>query len=238
MINFAARGLITAADWKACTDPAPLLHFVRNKGTISQWRAFAVACCRRIDHLITDERSRRAVYVAERLVQGIATQDEVVLARDAAQAAEDEAKLAEYEGEADAGFSITPKYAELCARWFAAIAARSALCQDPRKSDAPAGSSNAEFWWPSHEAAPAALKETTLARLGITQSDTRFRAAMRSATNAANVELGIQCELLREIFDEFLGPPGDEGAWLPCGFDVGPSEPAEQWCLLPSARKG
>jgi hypothetical protein len=56
---------MTEADWGTATDPDPMLLFLRDKVSEHQLRLFAVACCRRIEHLLTDERSRRSVEVAE-----------------------------------------------------------------------------------------------------------------------------------------------------------------------------
>ena len=52
-----------------------------------EWRLFFVWCCRRVEHSLTDQRSRDAINVAERYANGQATDDELVKACAAAKEA-------------------------------------------------------------------------------------------------------------------------------------------------------
>jgi hypothetical protein len=81
------RPHMTETDWLASTKPLSMLDFVKQRASDRDLRLFAVACCREVWPLLTDERSRIAIAVAERFATGQATEQEL---RDAGK----EAKMA------------------------------------------------------------------------------------------------------------------------------------------------
>jgi hypothetical protein len=80
---------MTENDWLTALDPDGMREYLRLRELASErkLRLFAAAACRRIWHLLSDERSRRAVEVAERYADGLASTWEVQAAeQDAASA--------------------------------------------------------------------------------------------------------------------------------------------------------
>jgi hypothetical protein len=62
--------------WAACKNPPNMLRHLGRKASGRKLRLFAAACCRRVWGHLADERSRRAVELAERLADGEATTKE------------------------------------------------------------------------------------------------------------------------------------------------------------------
>lgn len=93
-------------------------------------RLFAVWCARQVQHLMTDERSIKALDVAERFANGEATSEELTSASDDAWAAARDsagaaARAASDAGDAGAAAAAAARYAARAA-WAARAAARAA----------------------------------------------------------------------------------------------------------------
>jgi len=58
------------AAWFASTDPRPMFALLRGKERGRKFRLFGCACCRRIAHLLSDDRSHHAIAVVEHFLDG------------------------------------------------------------------------------------------------------------------------------------------------------------------------
>jgi hypothetical protein len=66
---------MTEQEWLDCTDPQPMLGFLRGKASERKARLFAVACCRGLWHHMAGPL-RRVVEVGERYADGLASPEE------------------------------------------------------------------------------------------------------------------------------------------------------------------
>jgi hypothetical protein len=128
-----------------------------------EWRLFAVWCARSVEHLMTDQRSRNAIDVAERFANGQATREELAAAWAAAWAA---ARAAARAAAWDAAWD-----AARAAAWDAARAAARAAAWDAAwdaARDAAWDAARAAAWDAARAAARAAAwdaQETELRRI-------------------------------------------------------------------------
>jgi len=65
------------SEWLTCTNPAVLVQRKNPHATSRKRRLCACACCRHVWDRLRDSRSRQAVEVAERFVDGLATPEEL-----------------------------------------------------------------------------------------------------------------------------------------------------------------
>jgi hypothetical protein len=73
---------MTEQEWLNCSDPTPMLEFLRGKASARKLRLFACACCRRF-RMSPDKggRTGAAVHAAERFADGLCNEKEMRAAR-------------------------------------------------------------------------------------------------------------------------------------------------------------
>jgi hypothetical protein len=112
-------------EWLGCVDSQSMLTFLRGKVSERKLRLFALACCERIDSLITDPRSRAALtFMESHLESGLARRK----GRPAAVAAAEEAQK---EADSRRHRRANPDNRAAEAAYCAASAALATLKSDP-----------------------------------------------------------------------------------------------------------
>src|SRR5690348_8868591 len=85
---------MTEAEWLACRDPLPMFRLLEGRASDRKLRLYACACCRRIWHLLADERSRAVVEACERYADGLINRVAFEALAEPARAAEEAASKA------------------------------------------------------------------------------------------------------------------------------------------------
>jgi hypothetical protein len=178
--------MMTESDWLESSDPEEMLvELGELEASDRKVRLFMCACCRRIWDLFKDERCRRAVEIAERYADGLASDDEITESQEAVDAVAEEADEA-----------VLPHFEKL-ALVGSAEAAAFALSEGEGK--------------PMTWEAKTVAEWTVYALAGNSSVDDREREAKR-LTDFED-ELKGQCGLLRDIFGNPFRPVAVKAAW-------------------------
>ncbi|HEV3260586.1 MAG TPA: hypothetical protein VG013_27270 [Gemmataceae bacterium] len=177
---------MTEVQWLTCTDPMPMLEFLRDKTSDRKLRLFACACCRRILRFIRHSQSREALDFAERFADGLARKKELTATRLAlTQALELRTKLSQTV--ASTVYSTLHDNAQGAAEETVEVTMSVGLTRKERQVKKPAS---------FHEAAALSARELK---------------ALIEATLGRNRK--AQCVLLRDIVGNPFRPLAEEPAW-------------------------
>jgi len=132
---------MTEAEWLECTEPQPMLDFLRGKASDRKLRLFAVACSRRVWHLL-DGTCRKAVEAAEISIDEGLSDIELAELKQALESAKrqdgDHSLTMAYYGVRYVLGSLAPYHPMMCCRYatpgFAAVSAW-ASCSNDRSTD-------------------------------------------------------------------------------------------------------
>jgi hypothetical protein len=199
---------MTEQEWWTCEDSDEMLRQARFRSYRRKSRLFAVACCRCIWSLLVDDRSRKAVEVAERHADGAATGEELRIAAEAAHEAHQElfrvlGKLgSSLEWAAAYAANANPFHGAKCVTWMAPTS-RSYAVMTLRPND---------FDFDKIELFPCTVtKRSGFLSLALSKWQVT-RIQERVATGA---EKPTQAALIRCIFGNPFRPrPANEAAWL------------------------
>ena len=171
------------SEWLTCTDQITMLKFLLDNASDRKLRLFAVACCRRIWSLLTDERSRKVVEVAEQYADGVVSEQELDVTAEAAAAAA-EAASNDWRADQDNGSALVVAVGCFAALEAAYNYGRRYLFGSYREFCIKGGAYAA-----ARRAAGRSVHAVYAARTD-----------RKSAETAESAECAAQCRLLRDIF--------------------------------------
>jgi hypothetical protein len=70
--TLAKKKRMTESQWLECTDPQPMLHFLKDIGSDRKLRLFGCACFGRLLDFVEDTRLKEVLAVAEQVAEGMA----------------------------------------------------------------------------------------------------------------------------------------------------------------------
>jgi hypothetical protein len=181
---------VTEQEWLVCNDPQPMIEALHGKVSVRKLRLFTCACCRRIWHLLTDERSRGAIEVGERYADGLATDFERLGWRAAAMDVSIE-NLSEEGPETAEGMAASAvSYV---------VEADENFCRSPEPSD-----------WQAASEAAGCVRVSVMVEVHPVQKGASSRKLQQRALNA---ERDAQVLLLRDVFRNPFRPVTLDPAW-------------------------
>jgi hypothetical protein len=190
--------------WLCWHYPWDLLTFLSGTASDRKLRLFVCACCRRIWHLLSDERSRTAVEVAERFADGWATDEELLLAQQGASRACRKARGAVRTAEAEARRKAHKRKAEAPDCYYtaenASLAALGAVQPEVQAGQKGPDESRSSARWAADRTANAMAAD---------KGGNEYQQE-----DAWSEENAVHADLLRDIFGNPFRPVVVERTWL------------------------
>jgi hypothetical protein len=182
---------MTQAEWLTGSNPSLMLEHLWGRTTDRKMRLLACACCRRIWHLLEDERSRCAVAIAEKHFDShradLGRHSAAILAEAAAR------QLHQQASQLGPRAAVRARSLALAATAAAAVWQRSSL-------------------WNQATAAGRAAGQAAAAAAGATKLAARLAGA--AGRPASKRERAAQCALLRDVFGNPFAVAVMDLSWL------------------------
>ncbi|VTU01204.1 Uncharacterized protein OS=Sorangium cellulosum (strain So ce56) GN=sce5710 PE=4 SV=1 [Gemmataceae bacterium] len=195
---------MTEAEWLACDDPQELLHEVNWGRKERKLRLFACACSRGIWDLLTDNRSRLAVEVAEQFADGAVTFEQLDDAEQPAVMFVEEVSEGAFRAAEAVAIELDLGDESVHGAWECAMnacsAAQAAASTSSRESKDVIDASRSAILARCHAVSPVMLAEDSKPDLGLRERIEREQGA-------------AHCEFISDIFGNPFRPVAFDPAW-------------------------